>query len=186
MTSIQPLPQAGLGRRLIAMGYDSMLVFGSNLGYNPSTLSLFTLKPGLGFDFTQYKTIDLTFAINHQIDTSDFLFLLGNGSFIININTDTVVDSLDRYSGNSNGWQQKSVELDYLNNFDDLDLGFLFGSNAYFTSGFGVALDNILLLGEREIEKPTPTNFYAEKLKDSERTIKNENIISRKNIYNIK
>ena len=150
------------GQVITAFEDDSMLVFGSNLGYNPSTLSLFTLKPGLGFDFTQYKTIDLTFAINHQIDTSDFLFLLGNGSFIININTDTVVDSLDRYSGNSNGWQQKSVELDYLNNFDDLDLGFLFGSNAYFTSGFGVALDNILLLGEREIEKPTPTNFYAE------------------------
>jgi len=150
------------GQVITAFEDDSMLVFGTNLGYNPSTLSLFTFKTGLGFDFGNYKTLDLSFAINHQIDTSDFLFLLGNGSFIINVNGDSIVDSLDRFSGASNGWIQKNIELDYLNNFDDIDLGFLFGSNAFFTNGFGVALDDILLVGEKEVEKPAPTAFYAE------------------------
>lgn len=150
------------GQVVSAFEDDSMLVFGGNLGYNPSTTALYTFKSGLGFDFTPYRSLDLKFALNQNIDTSDFVFLIGNGSFIININSDTIVDSLDRFTGNTNGWVQKTIPLDYLNNFDDLELGFLFGSNQFFTSGFGTAIDDIYIIGQRQIEKPAPTNFNAQ------------------------
>ena len=141
---------------------DSMLVFGSTIGYGFNEIALYTIKSGVGFKLSDYKTIDLKFDINHQIDTSDGLFIYGNGSFIINSNGDSIVDSLDSFTGNSNGWQAKTIDLSYLNNFDDLDVGFLFISGPKFANGFGAALDNIYLIGEKEKDKPAPNNLLAE------------------------
>ena len=71
-------------------------------------------------------------------------------------------DSLDSFTGKSNGWQAKTIDLSYLNNFDDLDVGFLFISGSKFANGFGAALDNIYLIGEKEKDKPAPNNLLAE------------------------
>lgn len=151
-----------LGQVITASEDDTMLVHGGNLGYNPATVALYTFNSTGGFDFSQYKTVNLTYDLNYNLDTSDGVYLLGNASFIINLNNDTLVDSSDVYTGNSQGWFTDNLDLSYLNNFNDLDLNLLFISNPFFTNGFGFAVDNIYLVGEKEIEKPKPANIYAE------------------------
>ena len=112
------------------------------------------------------SSVDLT-GTNQVRLTFDYWTDLGSGDLLnVGVSTNgTDFTGVDSISGNSNGWQSKTIDLNDYAGETTVWIDFVFSSNADASVGKGAFVDNVVLEGFNEqltylpilIKDPTPT-----------------------------
>jgi hypothetical protein len=152
---------------------DSFLVFGGANGYNSAEYDWWFSPSNSPIDLTEYVTAQLNFKLYLDTEpTQDGLYVYlkqnrSDGSYdlySLDTNTDGLVDGEDYFSGQSNGWMDVFIDLTSFAGTmkgKDVQIAFLFQSDGQNQPGFGVAIDSLVISGEKQSIPQPPLNLTA-------------------------
>ncbi len=157
---------------------SNMLIFGGDSGYTANEMAWWLNLPDSDFDLSDYVAAKLYFKINyHTDDAADRIFAIihnptvdGENYYYLDTDASGFADEFDAFSGNSNGWQEVEIDLWAFTGEKGkgLEIGFYFESNWGNESGFGAAIDSIVIVGTKTTPVTAPGQLTAASFEDGQ------------------
>ena len=168
---VQILPTAG----------DSFLVAGGTNGYGPNERTIWNPATNSVLDFRDLRSATLAFKLyvsTHSAGDRFYILFKRGGtdgsSMYVDLNGDGISDASDSYYGSTSGWQTIVADISYLTGPEwgkDVELAFVFESDSAAESGFGVAIDSVVITGMKAAPLAMPAALQAKSYESGQVTL---------------